>query len=367
MAQGGDDIVVALPPAAVGVSFSIWEREIRMTFRSRTVTLRRRLLAAALLVVAAVLAACGSDSSSDEGSTTGATTSAKQKRIVFVLPSLGNQAFTRELEGARLAAKKDPSIDLEVVAPGTGVGQANTLIPKLQNALVGGADALVVNGGAGSPSLVGVLKEAVDQGTKLVTFDVEIPDVGASAFVNLDDAYTSALGGEFLKQQLPDGGELGLFACYPSNPVTVARVDGFYGGLEGWKGWNGRPVASADSRCDSATARTQMENMLTARPNLRAVYSTTDQDATGIRQALAAADRDLVFVAHDTSREAATAILEGDYLDADIANPFEDIGEQAVQAAAQLLDGEQVEPRILIRSILVTRENAQDYLDQLGG
>ena len=64
-----------------------------------------------------------------------------------------------------------------------------------------------------------------------------------------------------------------------------------------------------------------MENMLTAHPNLRAIYSTTDQDATGIRQALAAANRDVVFVAHDASREAATAILQGDYLDADIANP----------------------------------------------
>ena len=38
-----------------------------------------------------------------------------------------------------------------------------------------------------------------------------------------------------------------------------------------------------------------------------------------------------------------------------------------MQAAAQLLDGEQVEPKILIRSTLVTRANAQDYLDRLGG
>jgi ribose transport system substrate-binding protein len=341
-----------------------------MSFRSRTILPRLALSAAALLVAAFALAACGSSSgggSTDGASTDGATTSAKQKKIVFVLPSLGNQAFTRELAGARKAAAEDSSIDLEVVAPGTGVGQANTLIPKLQNALVGGADALVVNGGAGSPSLVGELKQAVNQGTKLVTFDVEIPDAGASSFVNLDDDYTSALGGEFMKQQLPNGGELGLFACYPSNPVTVARVQGFYSGLRGWKGWDGRPVASADSRCDSATARTQMENMLTAHPNLRAVYSTTDQDATGIRQALAAANRDVVFVAHDASREAATAILQGDYLDADIANPFEEIGDQAVQAAADVVDGKQVEPRILIRSTLVTRANAQDYLDRLGG
>jgi ribose transport system substrate-binding protein len=341
-----------------------------MSFRRHrhTIAARRGLAAVALLVVAALgLAACGSDSSSDKASTDGSTTSATQKKIVFVLPSLGNQAFTRELAGARQAAADYPSIDLEVVAPGTGVGQANTLIPKLQNALVGGADALVVNGGAGSPSLVGVLKQAVGRGTKLVTFDVEIPDVGASTFVNLDDAYTSALGGEYLKRQLPNGGELGLFACYPSNPVTIARVNGFYGGLRGWKGWSGRPVASADTRCDSATARTDMENMLTAHPNLRAVYSTTDQDATGIRQALAAAKHDLVFVAHDASREAATAILQGDYLDADIANPFEEIGKQAVQAASDVLDGKQVEPRILIRSTLVTRDNAQDYLDQLAG
>jgi ribose transport system substrate-binding protein len=340
-----------------------------MSFRSHPIASRRGLLLAAALLLAVLgLAACGSGSkSSSSTSSTGAKTTVKKKHIVFVLPSLGNQAFTRELKGAQQAAAADPSIDLTVVAPGTGVGQANTLIPKIQDALTRGADALVVNGGAASPSLVGVLKQAEGRGVKLVTFDVDIPGAGAASFINLDDAYTSALGGEFVKRQLPQGGPLGLFACYPSNPVTIGRVQGFYGGLKGWKGWSGKPVAQVDTKCDSATARTDMENMLTAHPDLKVVYSTTDQDATGIRQALAAAHHDLLFVAHDASKEATQAILQGQYLDADIANPFEDIGNQSVKAAADVLNGKTVPGKILIKSTLVTKANAQEYLTKLGG
>jgi ribose transport system substrate-binding protein len=335
---------------------------------------RLRAIALGLVAVAMAFAvtACGS-SSNDSGSSSSttaasggaATTAAKKKRVLFVLPSLGNQAYTRELAGAKAQAAKDPSIDLVVVAPGTGVGQADTLIPKIQNALVQGVDAMVVNGGAASPSLVSVLKGATDKGAKLVTFDVEIPQLPTVSFVNLDDDYTSALGGKFVQEQLPEGGELGLFACYPSNPVTIARVQGFYQGLKGWKGWNGKPVASADSKCDSAKARTQMENMLTAHPNLKAVYSTTDQDAVGIQQALTAAKKDIVVVAHDASKEAAQAIAKGDVLDADVSNPFEEIGAAAVKAGSDALAGKPVEKKLLLKSILVTKANAQEYADKL--
>jgi ribose transport system substrate-binding protein len=303
------------------------------------------------------VAACGNTPASP-----GSTSKAK---IVFVLPSLGNQAFTRELAGAQAAAAQDPTIDLIVVAPGTGVGTANQLIPKIQNALTQHPAALVVNGGAAEPSLVTILQQAASSGVKIVTFDVAVPGLSVASFVNLDDNYTSALGGQFVQQQLPNGGELGLFSCYPENPVTIARVQGFYLGLQGWKGWTGTPVQTIDTKCDSATARTGMENMLVAHPNLKAVYSTTDQDVTGILEALKAANKtNLVVVAHDCSIPAAQAILQG-RLQADIANPFEQIGFQAVQAAANTVAGKAVPSQILIKSTLVTKANAQAYIDNL--
>jgi ribose transport system substrate-binding protein len=320
----------------------------------------------ALLASAVVVSACGgSDETASNGSSGGGAAEGK-KKIVFILPSLGNQAYTRELDGAKAAAAKDPNIELIVAAPGTGIGQANTLIPKIQNAMLQNPDAMVVNGGAARESLVTILKQAAAKGVKIVTFDVEIPEVPVETFVNMDDDYTSALGGEFMKKALPDGGKFGLFSCARTNTVTIGRVRGFYLGLEGWKGWNEKPVQIVDTGCDSGKARTAMENMLTAHPDLAAVYSTTNQDVMGIIKALEAANKtDLVVVAHDTSVESAQAVLEGKFLQADIANPFEEIGGQAVEAAAKAVDGESLPPKILIKSHLVTKENAQEYIDEL--
>lgn len=288
----------------------------------------------------------------------------ERTRIYVLIPSLSNAAYIAQRDGAEAAAARVPDgFEVVVDAPSTGIGDATTLIPKLENAITQGADVLAVNAGAAQAELAPILDRAIKDGIKVILFDVDIPNLeGVTSFVNIDEANTSPAGGEFVREQLPDGGELFILSCVEGHPVTVARTEGFLAGLEGWAG---KVVGTGDSQCDEAKARTIVENALTSHPNLDAFYSTTAQATDGGLKALEAAGKDLIWVSHDATAEHAQAILDGGILDADIINPFQDIAAKVVETAVEAAQGEDVDREILPKGGLVTKDTAADYLKHL--
>jgi ribose transport system substrate-binding protein len=321
------------------------------------------LSSAAVAAVALLVAACGGGS--EGGGQDKAAADAPKKRVFVLMPSLSNQAYVRENKGVEDQAAKETEADVTVDSPGTGIGEASQLIPKLEAALTKGVDAIAINGGAAQKELIPVLERAASDGVKLVTFDADIPDLkGKVSFVNVDEMSASPPAGEFVKQQLPEGGELFYLSCIPDHPVTVARTKGFEAGLKGWKG---KLVGTGDSQCDEAKARTIMENALTAHPNLDVVYSTTEQAAAGGLAALKAAKKDLLFISHDAAKEHVQMVADGDILDGDVLNPFEEIGAAAVRTAVDAALGKQVPSEVVIKGGFLTKDNAQEYLDGLEG
>jgi ribose transport system substrate-binding protein len=318
----------------------------------------------AVVAMSALVAACGGGS--DGGSSNGQAASGGPKKRVFVLmPSLSNQAYVRQNNAVKAQAAKETEADVTVDSPGTGIGEANQLIPKLEAALTKGVDAIAINGGAAQKELIPVLQRAANEGVKIVTFDADIPDLkGKVSFVNVDEMTASPLAGEYVKKQLPDGGELFYLSCIPDHPVTMARTKGFEAGLKGWKG---KLVGTGDSQCDEAKARTIMENALTAHPSLDVVYSTTEQAAAGGLAALKAAGKDVLFISHDAAKEHVQLVAKGELLDGDVLNPFEEVGTAAVRTAVDAALGKKVEPQVLIKGGFLTKDNAQEYLDSLKG
>jgi ribose transport system substrate-binding protein len=331
---------------------------------ARSNAVRRLLSATALVALTGLVAACGGDSESDAGGAAADGGGAK-KRVFVLMPSLSNQAYVRQNNAIKAQAAKETEAEITIDSPGTGIGEASQLIPKLEAALTKGVDVIAVNGGASSKELIPVLERAAGEGVKIVTFDADIPDLeGKVSFVNLDDMTASPLAGEFVKKELPEGGELFYLSCVVDHPVTVARTKGFEAGLKGWKG---KLVGTGDSMCDEAKARTIMENALTAHPGLDAVYTTTEQAAAGGLAALKAANKDLLFVSHDAAKEHVEMIAKGDILDGDVLNPFEDVGTAAVRTAVDAALGKTVEPKVLVKGDFITADNAQEYLDSLAG
>lgn len=104
-----------------------------------------------------------------------------------------------------------------------------------------------------------------------------------------------------------------------------------------------------------------MEDMVSAHPDLDAVFSTSDSHSLGAVAALEAAGKDPLFVSFDAQPEATQAIMEGKVLDASVAWSARTIGADAVKAAVAAARGEPVEKSTMVPVTVVDEGNAASW------
>jgi ribose transport system substrate-binding protein len=316
--------------------------------------MQRRTLAAAcaVLLAAGGLAACGDD----EDKPAAASDSAKEPvRVEVVMASLDNDFYVAQKEGAEAQAAKLEGADVSISA-GRERASTDEVIGLIENALAKGADAIAVNGSDTKP-LLPVLRRVIDADVPLVLFDAPAEQLegDVAAYIGTDNEAGGEAGGKWLAEQLPEGGELGVVLCVAGHPVTRARLDGFKAGL------GDAPfeiVATGDAECDRAKGRKVMEDMLSAHPDLDAVFSSSDSQSLGAVAALKAAGKDPLFVSFDAQPEATKAILAGNVLDASVAWSARTIGADAVKAAVAAARGEPVEASTMVPVTVVDKSNA---------
>jgi ABC-type sugar transport system substrate-binding protein len=105
-----------------------------------------------------------------------------------------------------------------------------------------------------------------------------------------------------------------------------------------------------------------MENILTGNPNIKAVFASNDNMALGAVEALKAANKlkDVIVVGFDANPDAAAAVLAGD-MSATVAQSPKNMGALGVENALKLKKGETIPENIDTGTVLVTKENAEQY------
>lgn len=308
-------------------------------------------------VVCMALAACGGASSGSSG-TSGNDSG---PRITVLLPTLQNEAYLRVKSGAEAEAAKHPAATVDIEA-GTDISNANDLIAKIDAALTKGTQAIAVDAGAVPDQLVPSLEKAIQQGVPVIPFDVSIPSLkGQTTYVGLDNERSTVAAGRFVSKQLPQGGDVGIVACVKGNPITDARIAGFQKGLASGV----RIVSTLDAQCDAEKARSVTQNMLTAHPDLKAIFSTSDGQLPGVTQALAAAHKDLVVIGYDGQEPALTQIAKGDVVDGTVENQFEQQGADAVKWAIAAADHQPVPKRVTVPTIFIDKSNVDAVLSRV--
>ena len=322
-------------------------------------------LLVALVALGGLVAGCGGsdDSSSTEassGESTGESgSSGETVSVYYLLPSLQNEAYTSQKAGAEAEAANLGDVDLTVDAGSAQNGSPEELVSKLESALIKEPQAVIVNSGAAPEQLKPGLEKAIEDGVAVVTVDVDIPELeGKASYVGLDDSQASATAGEYLNDQFPQGGDVGIVSCYVDNPVTLARTEGFEAGLEKGKL---EITTVVDPKCDPEKSRTMTEDMITRNPDLTAIWSSTDLGALGAIKAVQASGKDIPVLGHDGEKAALESIQKGE-IAGTVWNPFETYGEEAVKAAVAAAQGNTVAPEILLTSELVTKANVAEYL-----
>lgn len=212
------------------------------------------------------------------------------------------------------------------------------------------------------PTVAPALDKAVAAGIKVVLMDNSIPNwSGQTALATTDNFNAGKIAGEYIKSQLKDGDTLGILQGVPGVPALDDRVNGMMAGLEG--GPKIEIVGQGGTNCTQELGVSVAEDLLTAHPDLKAIYAACGPPAVGATQSIENAgikNEDILMVGFDACCGELEKIASGAE-DATVAQYPARMAELGVDALVKAINGEKVESLIDSGAALVTKDNLADF------
>ena len=249
--------------------------------------------------------------------------------------------------------------DVEVIF---GQGKSGTddegEIAIIEDMIVKGVKAIAIT--PTSPNVQGALDKAVDAGIKVVLVDNDIPGWDRkSSVVATDNLAGGKLAGEWLAERLEPGATIGILQGRLGNPSLDDRVKGMKETL----GDKAKVVAEPATDCDQTKGLNAAQDVLTANPDVSAIYGACGPPILGALQAIKAAGKkpaDVVVVGFDASPDEIAAIMAGDQAGSVAQFPAK-MGSMGIETAVAAARGETVEALIDTGTEMVTKENAAQF------
>lgn len=239
-------------------------------------------------------------------------------------------------------------------------------VSMIEAAIEHKANAIVISA-ASSDGVVPAIKKARDAGIKIVNFDTRISDTSViDAFVGGDDVEGAYKAGKYICEQLGGEGEVAIITGLMAQSTGVDRYNGFMEACAEYPGIE--VVAEQGAEWSSDKAADVTTNILTANPDVKAIFACNDQMAVGMVNAAKAAGKkpdDLILVGYDGILDSVNMAMNGE-LDAFVALPNLDEGAMGVKlASALILNSDYTFDReILYDCSLVTAEFVEGLTDQ---
>ncbi|HEY3343686.1 MAG TPA: sugar ABC transporter substrate-binding protein [Anaerolineaceae bacterium] len=286
-----------------------------------------------------------------------AASGGKPVKIAVIVKASTSDYWKIVGQGVTTATQSDPTITATFQGPNEETDIEGE-IRLLEAAISAKVDAIAV-APSQADQVQPTLQKAVDAGIPVILIDTDIPNFKAkSAFVGTDNEKGGELAGDFIAKKLQKGDEVAIIRGAAGDPVHNVREQGAEKMFTA-AGITVVAVQPADS--DRAKGQSVAENLLTAHPNLKAIYATNDEMALGAATAAKAAGKSLIIVGFDASPNGLTAIKNGD-LTASVAQFPTKIGELGTLTAAAVARGQKVDAFVNTGVQVVSKDNLSDFL-----
>jgi ABC-type sugar transport system substrate-binding protein len=205
------------------------------------------------------------------------------------------------------------------------------------------------------------LEKAKEQDVKVFLLIDDAPgaiDQGlATSFISANEREGGRLLGEWLANELPDGGKIAIVEGAPGNYAAIYRSEGFKQGIEANP--NLQIVAEATGNWQRDQGLRVATDMITANPDLAAIFAHNDEMAFGALQALRAANKegDVILIGYNGTCIGIEATLKEEF-QADGILPIPQIGSEFIINAVKVANGESVPPTIEPPILALTTEEA---------
>jgi ribose transport system substrate-binding protein len=325
---------------------------------------RRHVLAVLLAASVALIAACGAqvrDSGGGGGQGGGEGKGENAPVQLAVVPkAIGFDFWEQVRLGAECAAKK-ASGEVEVQWDGvTAETDVNGQVNLLQNFIEQGVDGLVY-AATDAKVLYQVTKSAKQQNVTVVNVDsgTEPQPSDVPVFATDNVAAAEQVPELMAKELGKEGGEVAFIPFQQGTLTNEQREEGFKKGLK--KHPELELVAEQSSQSDYNKALQVTEDILTANPDLDAIFAANEPGVLGAAEAVRQAGKagDVVIIGWDASSEEVEGVRDGVISALVVQNPFK-MGYDGTNAAVKIIrEGAKVESEDT-GSTIVTKDNLQD-------
>lgn len=231
-----------------------------------------------------------------------------------------------------------------------------------------GVDAILISASS-SEGVIPAIERAREAGIVIVNFDTRIADPTLyDAYVGADDFAGAYKAGVYICQSLgEEGGQVALLEGLLAQSTGVDRKGGFEAGIADCA-YPVEIVASQGAEWRSDLALDATVAMLTANPEIDAIFASNDQMAVGMVNGVYAAGmapEDLILVGYDGILDAVELVLSGE-LDAFVALPNREEGYMVPRVALALLNNPEFvyQREIIFPGPLVTKDLIPGLTDE---
>jgi inositol transport system substrate-binding protein len=327
--------------------------------------MRKKLLSLVLCVALAGAALVGcSSTKTDPAQTQNETdnkgedkgTDAKQYRVAYIARTQSD-SFAAWLANEMKSAAKDYSdITLDIFDGQADDEKENAAI---ENAITNGYDAIIVqpnNGEAQRP----YVEKIVDAGIIAITTNARIADIEGASSVDADPYKQAAVNAALALQQVPQNAKV----------VVLNGPSGNFHADERRKAWQAeffdkRPdvtiIAEDIANWNKDEAMAFMEDWVTAYGQIDAIISMNDNMAAGALEVVQDPSKILSYGVDGTA-EAALLIQDGKMTSTCLQSAI-DLAKLNMESVHKLLTGEEKQINVDIDEVLITKDNASDYVN----
>lgn len=267
--------------------------------------------------------------------------------IALVISTLNNPFFVSLKDGAQQEAD---NLGYNLLVLDSQNNPAKELA-NVQDLTVRGANLLLINP-TDSNAVGNAIKLANNANIPVITLDRAAGAGKVASHVASDNVLGGKIAGNFIAGKLGEGAKVIELQGIPGASATRERGEGFQ---QSARVHQFKILASQPADFDRTKGLNVMQNLLTAHPDVQAVFSQNDEMALGALRALQVAQRsDVLIVGFDGTTDGIKAVEDGK-MGATIAQLPERIGKIGVETADKLLKNQPVDARIPVPLKLIVK------------
>ena len=264
--------------------------------------------------------------------------------IALVVSTLNNPFFVSLKDGAQKEADK---LGYNLVVLDSQNNPAKELA-NVQDLTVRGTKILLIN-----PTDSDAVGNAVKMANQAITLDRQATKGEVVSHIASDNVLGGKIAGDYIAKKAGEGAKVIELQGIAGTSAARERGEGFQQAVAAHK-FN--VLASQPADFDRTKGLNVMQNLLTAHPDVQAVFAQNDEMALGALRALQTAGKsDVMVVGFDGTPDGEKAVNDGK-LAATIAQLPDQIGAKGVETADKVLKGEKVQAKYPVDLKLVVKQ-----------